>query len=670
MGELVRRRIISLLLRAAGRRNGIVAHRCRYLSIALVLLSILSPQFSTAFAQGTAFLYQGRLNDGGNPANGNYDLRFTVYDALNNGNAVSLALTNAPTAVSNGLFAVNLDFGPGIFTGPPRWLDVGVRPNGSTNAFTGLSPRQPILAAPYAIFANGASNLVGTLAAAQLTGTLPSAQLSGTYSGVVSFTNGANNFSGAFTGDGSGLNNLNASRLISGTVADARLSANVPLLNANQVFTGSNVFQGPGLFTGTNFFNGVNLFTNRGNSFVGSFFGNGLVGWIPTNGTAVQAEIDHGYLLTNSQIVTVTLPASAVPGDIVRISGAGASGWRVAQNAGQSVIGNFLSFVNSPWTATQSANTWFCIASSADGSRLAAAAGVSGIFTSVNSGITWNSASGLPSGQFRSIASSADGNKLVAAVYGGFIYTNSGASWLSTGFGTANWASVASSADGGKLFAAVNGGDVYSSVNSGATWTPITGSANWVSVACSADGSKAVAAISGGTIAASGGSTAPAANWISVASSADGNKLAAVIGGGGIYTSTNAGAIWTQQTGALSANWTSICSSSDGSKLVAVVNGGGIYTSSNFGVTWALQTNAPVRSWSSITASADGTKLAAVVNNTTTGGIFISQASAQTATMVGTTGYIAGGQGTAVELQYIGNGQFMPVSSAGTIWAF
>jgi hypothetical protein len=36
---------------------------------------------------------------------------------------------------------------------------------------------------------------------------------------------------------------------------------------------------------------------------------------------------------------------------------------------------------------------------------------------------------------------------------------------------------------------------------------------------------------------------------------------------------------------------------------------------------------------------------------------------------VGTNGYITGGQGTAVELQYIGNNQFMPVSSAGTIWA-
>ena len=78
-----------------------------------------------------------------------------------------------------------------------------------------------------------------------------------------------------------------------------------------------------------------------GNSFSGSFFGNGLVGWIVVTGNTVQASVDHGYLLTNSQLVTVTLPASANPGDIVRIACAGAGGWQLAQNAGQSILGNF-----------------------------------------------------------------------------------------------------------------------------------------------------------------------------------------------------------------------------------------------------------------------------------------------------------------------------------------
>ena len=45
-----------------------------------------NPQPSTLnsqlFAQGTAFTYQGRLNVGTNGANGVYDLRFALFDAV------------------------------------------------------------------------------------------------------------------------------------------------------------------------------------------------------------------------------------------------------------------------------------------------------------------------------------------------------------------------------------------------------------------------------------------------------------------------------------------------------------------------------------------------------------------------------------------------------------
>ena len=42
----------------------------------------------SAAAQGTAFTYQGWLNDGASPATGIYDLRFTIYDSTNNPGAV------------------------------------------------------------------------------------------------------------------------------------------------------------------------------------------------------------------------------------------------------------------------------------------------------------------------------------------------------------------------------------------------------------------------------------------------------------------------------------------------------------------------------------------------------------------------------------------------------
>ena len=125
----------------------------------IALLSAVNLQPST-FAQGTAFTYQGQLSDNGTPANGSYDLTFAVFDALTMGTQVSATLTMAATSVSNGLFTVALDFGQGVFTGDPRWLEVGVSTHGSGGAFTTLTPRQAITPTPYAILANTASNVV------------------------------------------------------------------------------------------------------------------------------------------------------------------------------------------------------------------------------------------------------------------------------------------------------------------------------------------------------------------------------------------------------------------------------------------------------------------------------------------------------------------------------
>jgi hypothetical protein len=670
------RKTICLLFCAVAWRYGIVARHCRHLLVVLVLLSTLNLQLSTVFAQGTAFTYQGRLNDGGAPANGNYDLRFAIYNAVTNGNTISISLTNSAVAVSNGLFVATLDFGSAVFTGQACWLDMGVRTNGSTNAFTVLVPRQQLTPTPYAIFANSASNLVGSLSAAQLAGTLPASAFAG-YTNIVALTNGANLLAGAFAGNGGGVTNVNMTNL-TGVLADSQLPTNTAFLNSNQTFTANNTFTGANTFT--------NLY---GNSFSGSFFGNGLVGWIATNGTTVQAVSDTGYLLTNSQLVTVTLPASPNVGDIIRISGPGASGWQIAQNANQSILGNFSSLAKSYWmlSGASTALNWRSIASSSDGSHLVAVAGGNGgIYTSIDSGLTWSGPYGGISGggDWRAVASSADGTKLPAALYNlaGGIFTNSGTTWTSvggTGGTSANWISIASSADGTKLVAVVNGGGIYTSSNSGSSWTQRTsglpGSANWTSVASSSDGTQLAAAGGSGIyVSSSSGaswSSSSGGSWSSIASSVDGSKLVAVVNGGGLYTFISGGS-WTQRTTGLPSNpaWSSVASSADGSKLAAAVSNGGIYISSNFGVTWTQQTNAPTKNWSSIVSSADGSKLAAAVNSALNGGIYVSQTSLLNTTTVGTTGYIIGGQGSAVELQYIGNNQFMPINYAGTIWAY
>ena len=113
----------------------------------------------SATALTTTFTYQGRLTDGGSPANGAYDLRFILYDAESGGAQVGATVTKDDVPVANGLFTVDLDFGANAFRGDARWMEIAVRPGTSTGTYTVLSPRQPVSPAPYALFAAAAGSL-------------------------------------------------------------------------------------------------------------------------------------------------------------------------------------------------------------------------------------------------------------------------------------------------------------------------------------------------------------------------------------------------------------------------------------------------------------------------------------------------------------------------------
>lgn len=102
-------------------------------------------------AQSNAFTYQGKLSAGGSPANGSYDMQFKVFDALSDGGQQGATLTNATVQVTSGLFTVELDFGPSVFDGTPRYLEISVRPGGSSNPYTVLAPREPFTSTPYAL---------------------------------------------------------------------------------------------------------------------------------------------------------------------------------------------------------------------------------------------------------------------------------------------------------------------------------------------------------------------------------------------------------------------------------------------------------------------------------------------------------------------------------------
>jgi hypothetical protein len=194
---------------------------------ALLFLGTLS----RSAGQGTAFTYAGRLNDGGNPANGLYDIRGGLYPSSSGGVLASVLYTNTAVPVSNGLFTVTMDFGS-VFDGTSYWLQIGVRTNGAGTAFTPLSPRQQLTPTPYAIFAEtaNAAGLSGTVNAGLLGGLTP-----GSYWQLGGNSISAGQFLGTMNGQPLDLyaNNTRALRLVMRTDSEGIYS------NAPNVIGGS-----------------------------------------------------------------------------------------------------------------------------------------------------------------------------------------------------------------------------------------------------------------------------------------------------------------------------------------------------------------------------------------------------------------------------------------------
>ncbi|HEX3718511.1 MAG TPA: sialidase family protein [Verrucomicrobiae bacterium] len=608
-------------------------------------------------AQGTAFTYQGQLMNNGQPANGNYDITFTLFGYSQYGFPVGSPVTNLDTSVSAGLFTATLDFGS-VFGGSNYWLEIAVRTNGN-GAFTTLLPRQPITPVPYAIFSSNA--LTANMA---VTATFVPAEG------------------------------------ITGTIPTANLGSNVALLTTNGTLP-TNVLP-------------ANLALGSG------------IAWQSPSGTSVQAQPNTSYVLTNSQQVTITLPAAPNVGDRVEVTGAGLGGWVLAQNAGQTIAASFTP-LNIPGDAS---GNWYSIAASSDGTKVVAASATSyssgGIVISSDSGASWRATS-APVGEWASVASSSNGLKL-AAVAEGVEISNSGypgGIWTSSDGGT-NWTEVSgppsgyeggpphivSSSDGTKLALAyaigVEGsgavGEILASSGSGSNWVKTSAPTNayWTAITSSSDGTKLAATSQGnfgGGIWISSNTGAswaqatdlPVADWQSIGSSLDGTKLVAAASAvyigtnqfpGGIWISSDEGATWVQ-TSAPGLYWAAIASSSDGTKLAAVAAGGGsggIWTSSNSGTNWA-QISAPAidwvstlssSAWNCIVSSSDGTTLAAGINGggiwTVMDGVVTHQsASVSGSTMLGAAGFLEGNFGTVLELVYTGGGQFVALYQTGTL---
>ena len=300
--------------------NAPLAGRQRF-ALALLLILALAPR--AAHAQATPnpperLSYQGYVTDATGTALGtnapkNYDVIFRIYDAQTAGN-LKWAEQQTVT-VDKGYFSVLLGEGTQQFPASPvnlstffaapdasdRYVEFTVKGIGSGGADVTILPRLRLLTSPYAFLAKNAAALISpngaslvtsangqltvngaitgdgsgltALNASQLTtGTLPNGRLSGTYSSPVNLSSVGN----SFTGNGSGLTgltsaqipNLDASKIASGILSDARLSGNVPRLNAANSFSSA-----------------FNSFSGNGASFGLSFYGGGLCAVLSSAGT-------------------------------------------------------------------------------------------------------------------------------------------------------------------------------------------------------------------------------------------------------------------------------------------------------------------------------------------------------------------------------------------------
>ena len=261
------------------------------------------PSGSRAAGLAAPFVYQGLLSDGGvAPAGGRYDMQFGLWNAPTGGVRVGGPLALEAVVNTNGVFSVSLDFGAGGFDGSVRWLEVSVRTNGSTAPYQVLSLRQAIAFAPQAIFALTVAD--GSVTAAKVGGVL-----------------------GA-----SSIPLLDASKITTGTLSDARLPVNLARLNGTNVFTGTNEFRGP------------LVATNGSNRISGVFTGNGagLTNLsVPT--ASLVGSLTAGQIpgLDASKVTTGTLADARLGGTIARSADVTS-----AINTVSNVLGNRLNGTN------------------------------------------------------------------------------------------------------------------------------------------------------------------------------------------------------------------------------------------------------------------------------------------------------------------------------------
>ncbi|HMO81426.1 MAG TPA: tail fiber domain-containing protein [Pyrinomonadaceae bacterium] len=241
----------------------------------------------TINSQTGNFTYQGKLTDGAVNANGTYQMRFSLYDAVSDGSQIGPAITLDPVSVTGGIFTVELNFtDPEAFDGSPRWLEIAVK-RPSDPEFTTLSPRQPITSAPYAIKSLNADTAETAVNSTQLGG-LEANQF------VITNDPRMSDARPPLAGSADYIQNRTTQQALSDFNVSGTGTANI--FNAGTQFNlgGSRILSGAG---------NQNLFTGQNAGIVNTGFGNAFFGFgagQPNTSGSVNSFFGSGAGVSNS----------------------------------------------------------------------------------------------------------------------------------------------------------------------------------------------------------------------------------------------------------------------------------------------------------------------------------------------------------------------------------
>ncbi len=122
----------------------------------IALAIFLAAGAGPALAQGTAFTYQGELQDSSSPVNTPADFEFSLFNAATGGTQVGSTVTRSGVSVSSGLFTTPVDFGVNPYTSNQAlFLEIAVRNPAGSGSFVTLGSRQALTPTPFSLATRG-----------------------------------------------------------------------------------------------------------------------------------------------------------------------------------------------------------------------------------------------------------------------------------------------------------------------------------------------------------------------------------------------------------------------------------------------------------------------------------------------------------------------------------